>query len=604
MTPTAPRIIVAALASAASFLSLGAATALADVSIVRSGNQLEIRADDAPNRIDIDTSPAGTIRVDVNDDAVFEHIGSSTVTNTVAIEVLARGGDDNITFDETNNALPTAVLNGDSGNDILQGTSSGDLVTGGSGDDRIDTRGGADVIAGNQDADTITPGPGGDEAQGDDGDDTFVWNDGDGSDETAGEAGSDVQVVNGKRGSENVTLARKSATGVTFARTVIDEFEIDADTIERIRFNGNEGSDDFVAANNLSGVLEAVEVNMGSARFLPNTVDGSDVTDIVTIGDGPTEIDTQEGDDEFRWSLAARRLGSAELDMGGGNDKVSVEGSDGADEIEVADDTGKLQVSHSANDASLEASGVDQLTVDAAEGDDSFTPTPNVTNLVTLDVSGGGGSDRLFGGADAETLRGGKGDDTVVANGGDDTLRGDAGTDTLVGGAGADSFFCGGVGDTFEATPEDTVAADCLANPEPPVEEPPAGDPPAGNDPPAGTEPIGLPAGFKGFARPVVTARGSGNLKVNVRNTHRDAITLRIAARERGSRYRAVTRTIRPVATAGITLRVPAKLRAALRRKLEAKGRLVRRPRVTVTHVATGGKTTVRPRIRLKARAR
>jgi hypothetical protein len=51
-----------------------------------------------------------------------------------------------------------------------------------------------------------------------------------------------------------------------------------------------------------------------------------------------------------------------------------------------------------------------------------------------------------------------------------------------------------------------------------------------------------------------------------------------------------------------VTLRAPAKLRKALRRKLAKNGRLVRRPRVSVRNVATGGKTTVRPRLRVKAR--
>jgi hypothetical protein len=262
-----------------------------------------------------------------------------------------------------------------------------------------------------------------------------------------------------------------------------------------------------------------------------------------------------------------------------------------------------VRIAHIGSDELVEVAGAEEVAVATADGDDSFTPTPGVTSIVALDVFGGGGSDRLFGADDAETLRGGKGDDTVVANGGDDTLHGDAGTDTLVGGAGRDSFFCEGFGDTLDSTGEDTVASDCLANPQPPVANPPVEQPP-GNEPgnpPAGTNPSLLPPGFRGFARPAVKARGVGNLKVTVRNTHDDEITLRTAASERGFRYRAVNRPIQPGATARITLRVPARLRAALRRKLARSGRLVRRPRVTVTHVATGGTTAVRPRIRLKA---
>jgi hypothetical protein len=205
-------------------------------------------------------------------------------------------------------------------------------------------------------------------------------------------------------------------------------------------------------------------------------------------------------------------------------------------------------------------------------------------------VGGGGDNDQLVGTDGPEIFRGGDGDDTIVAGGGDDELHGDAGTDNLVGGAGRDSFFCGGLGDTLDATAEDIVAADCL--------------PPAA--PPGG----GLPPGFTGFSAPRASGR-TGNLIVTVRNTHTAPITVRTSASEAIPRtaaavfrYRAATRTIQPGARARITLRASAKLRRALKKRLAKNGRLVRRPRITVTNVATGGRRTVRPRIKVRAARR
>jgi hypothetical protein len=116
----------------------------------------------------------------------------------------------------------------------------------------------------------------------------------------------------------------------------------------------------------------------------------------------------------------------------------------------------------------------------------------------------------------------------------------------------------------------------------------------------------GPPAGFKGFSSPRASGR-TGNLIVTFPNTFTSPIRVRVGASESiprtaaaSFRYRSVTRTIQPGARARITLRASAKLRRALKKRLAKKGRLVRRPRVTVTNVATGGRRTVRPRIKVR----
>jgi hypothetical protein len=115
----------------------------------------------------------------------------------------------------------------------------------------------------------------------------------------------------------------------------------------------------------------------------------------------------------------------------------------------------------------------------------------------------------------------------------------------------------------------------------------------------------GPPAGLKGFSSPRASGR-TGNLIVTFRNTFTSPIRVRVGASESISRtaaasfrYRSVTRTIQPGARARITLRASARLCRALKKRLAKKG-LVRRPRVTVTNVATGGRRTVRPRIKVR----
>ena len=579
---------MAALATAATSLGFATTAAQAGVSVSRVGTELRLAGDDVGDLVIIGRNPAGVIKVDVGADGSFEDDGSSTVANTTRIVVNAGGGDDVVTMNEAMGALPGATMNGDEGNDMLTGGSGGDDLSGSSGDDTMLSKGGLDTLIGGSGADTMTGGDSDDSASGDEGDDTFIWNPGDDDDTSVGGAGVDVQVVNGGGGAEVFSLSRNASIGVRFDRVSPAPFQIDGQGLERMRLFAGGGDDTFTAGNDLAGLLEALEVDMGAGGA--QSVDGSDVTDIVTGGPGADTINTQEGADTLRWTVGQ---GSDSVDLGSGADELAFTGSAGADVIDAEAIMGTLRVKSSVDAATIDVLGAERLSVDAGAGADVYTAKAGLPSLVATDVGGGGDNDQLVGTDGPEIFRGGDGDDTVVAGGGDDELHGDAGTDTLVGGTGRDSFFCGGVGDTLDATAEDTVAADCLA----PVSPPPPGG--------------GLPLGFKGFSAPGASGR-TGNLIVTVRNTHTEPITVRTSASEAIPRtaaaavfrYRAVTRTIQPGTRARITLRASARLRRALRKRLAKNGRLVRRPRITVTNVSTGGRTTVRPRIRVRTRRR
>ena len=87
--------------------------------------------------------PQRTGTILVNGGAVAVKGGTPTVANTKKLQVFGQGGDDIITLDESNGALPSANLFGGAGNDTLIGGSGGDMLFGQSGNDTLLGKGAA-----------------------------------------------------------------------------------------------------------------------------------------------------------------------------------------------------------------------------------------------------------------------------------------------------------------------------------------------------------------------------------------------------------------------------------------------------------------------------
>ena len=117
--------------------------------------------DDFDNTITTSRNAAGQILV--NGGAVSVDGGQATVANTATIQVFGQGGNDTITLDESNGALPAAQLFGGAGNDTLTGGSGGDLLFGQSGNDTLLGKGGADQLFGGVGNDVLTGGDGDDQ---------------------------------------------------------------------------------------------------------------------------------------------------------------------------------------------------------------------------------------------------------------------------------------------------------------------------------------------------------------------------------------------------------------------------------------------------------
>ncbi|MFO0907400.1 MAG: hypothetical protein U0794_03395 [Isosphaeraceae bacterium] len=103
---------------------------------------LSVFGDAADNSIAVGRNAAGELLV--NGGAVDIIGGTATVANTTSIQIFGQAGNDTLSLDETNGALPAAQIFGGSDNDTIDGGSGGDLLFGQAGNDVLNGRGGND----------------------------------------------------------------------------------------------------------------------------------------------------------------------------------------------------------------------------------------------------------------------------------------------------------------------------------------------------------------------------------------------------------------------------------------------------------------------------
>src|SRR5690242_9418997 len=195
---------------------------------------LFVIGDSLDNSIVVSRDPAGTILI--NNGAVSVDGGQPTVGNTSVIQVFGQAGNDTISLDEANGALPAAELFGGAGNDTITGGSGNDLLFGQDGNDILLGKGGDDVLHGGNGNDTLTGGAGNDQVFGDAGNDRMIWNPGDGSDLFEGGDGTDTAEVNGGNASEIFTLT-PNGSRVRFDRVSPAPFSLDVGTTENFVLN-------------------------------------------------------------------------------------------------------------------------------------------------------------------------------------------------------------------------------------------------------------------------------------------------------------------------------------------------------------------------------
>src|SRR5204863_9467817 len=164
-------------------------------SFSRTAGLLSVTGDNVDDAITVNRDAAGNILI--NGGAVSITGGPATVANTALIQVFGQGGNDTISLDESNGALPAAQLFGGDGNDVLTGGSADDQLFGQAGNDTLLGKGGNDLLFGGAGNDRRTGGSGADQVTGGGGNDRMIWNPGDGTDLLEGGDGVDTAEVNG-----------------------------------------------------------------------------------------------------------------------------------------------------------------------------------------------------------------------------------------------------------------------------------------------------------------------------------------------------------------------------------------------------------------------
>ena len=347
-------------------------------------------------------------RILVNGGAVAVVGGTPTVVNTTQIQSFGLDGDDLITLDETNGALPMAQLFGGAGNDILTGGSDNDLLFGQSDDDTLFGRAGADLLFGGVGNDVLTGGAGDDQMFGEAGNDRMVWNPGDGTDLMEGGDDTDTAEVNGGNGGETFTITA-NGTRVRFDRVSPAPFSLDIGTTESLVLNANGGDDDISASAGLSTLISlTIDGGAGNDR-----ISGGDGNDLLIGGDDNDFIDGQRGNDTvflgagndvFQWDPGD---GSDIVEGQAGTDTMVFNGANINEVYDVSANGGRVRFTRNIANITMDLNELERIELNALGGSDTLTVN---------DLTGTRVSEVVVNLASAGGATGDGAADTVVAN--------------------------------------------------------------------------------------------------------------------------------------------------------------------------------------------
>jgi len=191
---------------------------------------------------------------------------------------------------------------------------------------------------------------------GDAGDDTLVWNNGDGSDVVNGDDGSDDVEVNGAPAGDVFTVEPNGAR-IDFERTNLVPFSLDIGTAETMHANGLGGDD---------------AITVGDVGSFEVTAAGGSGNDTLAGGSGSETFLGGSGNDT--------------INPGGGLDVVS--GGDGDDTVNVRDNTADVARGGDGND-SVVADSSDLDVLDGFERVDRTQVDPANTATRPVKIAGG-----------------------------------------------------------------------------------------------------------------------------------------------------------------------------------------------------------------------
>jgi RTX calcium-binding nonapeptide repeat (4 copies) len=195
---------------------------------------------------------------------------------------------------------------------VINGGTEADVLTGGDGDDRI---------AGEQQNDAMFGG---------DGNDTLVWNPGDANDLVEGQAGNDTMEFNGSAGAEAFD-ASAVAGRLRFTRNV-GNIVMDVGTTERVELTALGGADTAVF-NDLTGTGVA-NADIDLAGVLGGAA-GDGAADTITVDgtNGPDNIAVAANGGIVDVTGLSTAVGISNSEVA--NDLLAISGRDGNDDVTI-----------------------------------------------------------------------------------------------------------------------------------------------------------------------------------------------------------------------------------------------------------------------------
>ena len=377
------------------------------VSFSAAQGVLTILGDAQNNNITVARSTSGSILVS---DGTRTFVNMATVANTRLIQIFGQAGNDNLSLNESNGALPAADIFGGDGNDTITGGSGNDLLFGQAGNDTLLGKGGNDLLFGGDGNDTLTGGAGNDQVFGQAGNDTMIWNPGDGTDLNEGGDGNDTVVSNGGNGAENFTITA-NGTRVRFDRVSPAPFTLDIGTTENLVVNGNGGDDTITAGNGLAPLIHITEDGGAGNDTLTggdgnDTLIGGDGNDTIIGGRGGDSLLGGAGDDTFVWNPGD---GSDTVEGQSGNDTMLFNGANVAENFNISANGSRVRLTRDVGNVTMDLNGVEGLDLNTLGGADTVTVndlTGTGLGQVNLDLASPPGSGTGDGAADTVIVNG------------------------------------------------------------------------------------------------------------------------------------------------------------------------------------------------------
>jgi len=290
---------------------VGSLTASAASTATVANDTLVVSAGSGNDRVALRLAAGapGTLQVDLNDDGTPEQsVDRATFSR---IEVSLGSGNDEFRVDQVNGAFAdeALVVNGDSGNDTMNGGDNVEVFFGGSGNDFAD---------GNRGNDTGVMGSG---------NDVFRWDPGDGSDVVEGESGNDTLDFNGAAANEVMSLSPNGGRSLFLREPAT--IRMDMDGVERLDLTAL-GGVDTLRIDDMGGTdFRQADVDLSGPAGGPDgqpdvvTVNGTEQTDRIDVGTDGAQVTV----DGLKPSIALKGSEQADqlqINTLGGNDDVDV----------------------------------------------------------------------------------------------------------------------------------------------------------------------------------------------------------------------------------------------------------------------------------------